>query len=176
MEYYTLKLGNLIRKLPIVPIGKSLRVASFNLLGDKELVDEIAKIMIDKIKGTDFDLFIGPEVKVVPLLQTLAEKLDQPRYVVCRKNIHGYMVSPIKSNIKDGLVLDGTDATLINGKKVIVVDDVVTSGNTLEIIEDLISKAGAKLVSHIAIFKQGETPLKTANKIIFLGKLPVFTS
>ena len=153
-----------------------MKVASFNLLGDRQLVDEIADIMLEKIKNIDFDFLIGPEVKVVPLLQILAQKLNHSRYVVCRKNIHGYMVSPIKSGIKDGLVLDGTDAKLINGKKVIVVDDVVTSGNTLEIIEDLINKAGAKLVSHIAIFKQGETPLKTSNNVIFLGKLPVFTS
>jgi adenine phosphoribosyltransferase len=176
MEYYTLKLGKLTRKLPLVRIGKSMRVASFNLLGDRELVDEIAPLMLNKLIDIKFDCLVGPEVKVVPLLHVMADKLNQPRYIVCRKNIHAYMVSPILSKVRDGLVIDGQDALFIKGKKVVVVDDVVTSGNTLEIIDDLISKAGGEVVCHLAIIKQGETPLKTSGKVIFLGKLPVFTS
>lgn len=176
MEYYTFSLGKITRKLPLVAIGRSFKVASFNLLGDGEMVDEIAEMMYKKLKSLKFDYFVGPEVKVVPLLQVLSRKFAQPKYVVCRKNIHGYMIQPIKSSLKNGLILDGRDAELINGKKVVVVDDVVTSGNTLSIIEDLMTKAKADLVCHAAIFKQGEIPLKTNTKIVFLGKLPVFSS
>jgi adenine phosphoribosyltransferase len=176
MEYYSLTIGKLVRKLPIVNIGKNLKVASFNLLGDRELVETIAPQMLEKLKDIKFDYLVGPEVKVVPLLHVMAEKLNQARYIVCRKNVHGYMVLPLKSNIREGLVLDGQDAQLIKGKKVVVVDDVVSSGNTWEVMDDLVKKAGAEVVCHLAIIKQGETPLKTSGKVIFLGKLPVFTS
>lgn len=176
MEYHTLTIGKLTRRLPLVTIGKSLKVASFNLLGDRELVEAIAPLMLEKLKGIKFDYLVGPEVKVVPLLHVMAQKLGQSRYIVCRKNIHGYMVLPLRSKIKDGLVIDGQDAQLIKGKKVVVVDDVVTSGNTLEIMDDLVGKAGGEVICHLAIIKQGEAPLKTSGKVIFLGKLPVFTS
>lgn len=176
MDYYSLTIGKITRKLPLVTIGKSLKVASFNLLGDRELVEEIAPLMLDKLKDLKFDYLVGPEVKVVPLLHELAGKLGQSRYIVCRKNIHGYMVAPVRSGNKDGLVLNGQDADLIKGKKVVVVDDVVTSGNTLEIMDDLVKKAGGEVICHLAIIKQGDAPLKTSGKVIFLGKLPVFTS
>ncbi|OGM10655.1 hypothetical protein A2159_01060 [Candidatus Woesebacteria bacterium RBG_13_34_9] len=176
MDYYTLKIGKLERKLPIVSLGPKIKVASFNLLGDQELVHEIAKIMSKKIKGLDFDYLVGPEVKVVPLLHSLTQLLKKKRYIVCRKEIHGYMVSPIKTSYKPYLVIDGNDANLLKGKKVIVVDDVVTSGQTLNMVEELMNITNTKVVAKIAVFKQGEKLQVSQKDIIFFSTLPSFTS
>lgn len=176
MDFYEIKIGKISRKLPLVPVGKNIRIASFNLLGDAEIVQVLADIIYRKVKNLDFDYFVGPEVKVVPLMQVLTDKLGRSRYIVCRKNIHAYMVSPIKSTIGDGLVLDGRDVQFIKGKKVIVIDDVVTSGNTLMAVEDLLEKSKAKLVCHLAIFKQGDKAVEVKGKIVILNNLPLFAS
>lgn len=176
MDYYTLKINGLTRKLPLVTLGAKIKVASFNLLGDQELVDKLARILVSKFKGIDFDYLVGPEVKVVPLLHELTHILKKKRYVVCRKEIHGYMVSPIKTSFQPGLVIDGNDAKMLKGKKVIIIDDVVTSGQTISAVEELMKKSGAKVAAKFAVFKQGDRLQKFQEKLIFLYSLPVFAS
>ncbi len=176
MDYYTLKIGRIQRRLPIVSLGKGIKIASFNLLGDSELVNEITSRMCKKLKGIGFDYLVGPEVKVVPLLHEITQVLKKKRYVVCRKNIHGYMVSPIVSRDKPGLVLDGNDAKLLKGKKVVMLDDVVSSGRTMWVARELMQSVGAKVVAEVAVFKQGETGDEIFNNLIFLGTLPTFKS
>ena len=176
MKYYTLKIGKLERKLPIVSLGPKIKVASFNLLGDREMVEELAKMLYKKINNIKFDYLVGPEVKVVPLLHELSKLLKMDQYVVCRKEIHAYMHTPIKSMQKPGLVLNGSDAKLIKNKKVIVIDDVVTSGRTLYVIEDLMRTAKAKVVGKVAVFKQGDRLHEKQKDLIYLDKLPVFES
>lgn len=176
MKYYTLKIGELTRKLPIVALGPKIKVASFNLLGDREMVEELAKQLYKKIRSIKFDYLVGPEVKVVPLLHELSKLLKKERYIVCRKEIHAYMQSPIKSMQKPGLVLSGTDAGLINGKKVVIVDDIVTSGRTLYVVEELMKTAEAMVVAKITVFKQGDRLHEKQKDLIFLHTLPVFPS
>jgi len=175
MNFYRLKVGKIERKLPIVSITPNIKIASFNLLGDSELVDALSKKLLPLLKDYKFDYLIGPEVKVVPLLHELSKLLNQNRYVVCRKEIHGYMVTPIKSRQKGGLVLNGQDAQLIKGKKVVIVDDVVTTGATIFEVEYLASQAGAEIVAKLALFKQGNRLHPKQEDIIFLGELPIFT-
>jgi len=154
VEYYNLELCGLKRKLPIVSLGPKLKIASFNLLGDGELV--------------------GPEVKVVPLLQVLAKKLNKPRYIILRKNIMGYMTQPITNKSKPSLVLNGPDAKLLKGKKVIIIDDVVSTGRTIKVVQELMKMADAEAVGAVAVFKQGEKEEKIGIPFSFLGKLPLF--
>lgn len=176
MNFYTLKIGNVTRKLPIVSLGPHFKVASFNLLGDQELVDIVARELTKKLKGVEFDYLVGPEVKVVPLLHELSQILKKKRYIVCRKEIHGYMVSPLKSREANGLVINGMDAVLIRNKKVVIVDDVVSTGSTIHSVETLTKLADATVVAKIAVFKQGERLHPKQNDLIYLGDLPVFTS
>lgn len=176
MNYYLLKIGNIERKLPIVRLGRGIKVASFNLLGDSEIVEKIAIKMVKKLAKIDFDILVGPEVKVVPLLHEITRILGKKRYVVCRKNIHGYMVSPVASHNKPGLILDGNDAALLKGKNVVVVDDVVSSGLTMQVADELIDSVGGKVVAHAAVFKQGERNNDFFRNLICLGTLPVFKS
>ena len=176
MNYYLLKIGTIERKLPIVSLGRGIKVASFNLLGDSEMVEKIALLMVKKLAKTDFDLLVGPEVKVVPLLHEITRILGKKRYVVCRKNIHGYMVSPVISYHKPGLILDGNDAAFLKGKNVVVIDDVVSSGLTMRVADELIESVGGKVVAHAAVFKQGERNGGFFKNLISLGTLPVFKS
>lgn len=176
MDYYSLNMGGLKRDLPIVSISPKIKIASFNLLGDNEMVEVIAKLMKQKLSGVGFDYLVGPEVKVVPLLYELSRLLNKDKYMVCRKQIHGYMVSPISSVVKPGLVMDGADAKLLKEKKVVVVDDVVSSGRTMKVMDDLMNIVGAKIVAHIAVFRQGNKDDIRLNNLIHLGELPLFTS
>ena len=175
VEYYTLKIGKITRKLPIVSISPKIKIASFNLLGDCELVESLAKQLKVKLINIKFDYLVGPEVKVVPLLQELSKLLKRKRYIICRKNIHGYMTSPIKSRSEPRLIIDGADAEILKNKKVVILDDVVTSGKTLSVVEELIKICGATVSAKIAVFKQdGQNPLP--KDLVYLYTLPIFPS
>jgi len=173
MDYYTVRIGNLKRDLPIVAISPKIKIASFNLLGDGEMIKILAKKMASKLKNKDFDYLVGPEVKVVPFLQELSRLLKKPKYIVCRKEIHGYMVSPVVSTSKQRLVLDGRDAMVLKGKKVAVIDDVISSGKTINTVRELMQKVGAEVVLYAAIFKQRRTDEEGVDNVIFLGELPL---
>jgi len=177
MQYYNLRLCGLERDLPLIFLGPKTKIASFSILGDGELVNKVALKLALKLKRFNFDLIVGPEVKVVPLIQELSNVLGKKQYVICRKSIKPYMVSPIvfhpvnlKRNLRS-LVIDGKDAEILKGKKVIVVDDVVSTGTTVEAIKSLMEKVGAKVVTIASILKQGEI---YKENLIFLEKLPIF--
>lgn len=174
MEYFTLKLCRLQRKLPVVSISPKLKIASFNLLGDAELVEAIANELTTRLKQYDFDVLVGPEVTVVPLIHEISHRLGQKHYVILRKQIHGYMVTPIKSSNKNGLVINGRDAELIRGKKVAIIDDVVSTGKTMGEVENLMIKLDAKVVCKATVLTQGNG--QTQADLISLGHLPLFTT
>jgi len=175
MKYYRLEIDGLVRELPIVSLTPKIKIASVNLLGDIEMVEVIAKKIVKRIKKNDFDSLVGPEVKVVPLLHEISRIMGKPSYVVCRKQIYGYMVAPLKTRLKPGLVLDGSDAKRIRNKKVIVIDDVVSSGRTLRVVEELMASADAEVVVNLAVFKQGDIQEGLPEKFILIEKLPIFT-
>jgi adenine phosphoribosyltransferase len=173
MKYHRLEIDGLVRELPVVSLTPKIKVASVNLLGDIEMVDVIAKKIVNRIKGYDFDSLVGPEVKVVPLLHELSKLMGKPNYVVCRKQIYGYMVKPIKTRLKPGLVLDGSDTKVIEDKKVIVIDDVVSSGRTLRVVGELMDSVNAEVVTNLAVFKQGDIQEGLPKNFIFMEKLPI---
>ncbi|KPJ70462.1 hypothetical protein AMJ51_01790, partial [Microgenomates bacterium DG_75] len=148
--------------------------ASFNLLGDGELVEAVAKRLEKEIKKFDFDYLVGPEVKVVPLLQVLSKRLNKPRYVILRKNIMGYMTKPMTNKSKPTLVINGPDAQLLKGKKVVIVDDVVSTGRTIRVAREIMEMAGAEVIGAVAVFEQGEKEKKIEVPFSFLGSLPLF--
>jgi len=174
MEYYDLKICGLTRQLPIVPLGPKLKIASFNLLGDGELVEKVAEELAKKLIKNDFDYLVGPEVKVVPLVQILSKKLKKPRYVILRKNIMGYMTKPVINKSKPTLVLNGPDAEILTGKKVVIVDDVVSTGRTIRVVQEMMKTIGAEVVGAVAVIKQGEREEDIDVPFFFLGVLPLF--
>ena len=151
------------------------------MLGDVELVKKTADTLAEKIKNLDFDYIVGPEVSVVPLISELSQRLGKDRYVVCRKSIKPYMVNPLvlkpldyfPKHIKP-LVIDGPDRELIAGKKVIIIDDIVSTGVTIRMINKLMELAQAKVVANVAILVQGDNQFDQIENFISLGKLPIF--
>jgi adenine phosphoribosyltransferase len=179
MEFFELEIAGLKRKLPIVYLGPKLRIASLSLLGDVELVEKTAQDLVDilKRKKIVFDYFVGPEVKVVPLMYEMSKIARLKHYIVCRKAIKGYMVSPLILHPDNPLkrfktlVIDGQDGNLVKGKRVVIVDDVVTTGTTINAVRELMTKAQAQVVGVCSILKQGNVDVADLD---YLGKLPVF--
>jgi adenine phosphoribosyltransferase len=177
MKYYPLDFFGLKRNLAIIKLTPKIQIASISLLGDVELTKLAAEKLAKKLKPYKFDYLVGPEVKVVPLLFALSQILKRERFIVCRKSIKGYMISPKVINIppekNNHLVLDGPDSTLIKNKKIAIIDDVVSSGTTITNLEKLLSQTGAKIKVIASVFKQGN---RYTGPLIYLQDLPIFTS
>lgn len=181
VDFYKLKICGLTRKLPLKKISKNTRLANFNILGDRKLVEAISQELARKLKKYDFDYLVGPAVKVVPLIHSLAERLGYSRYIICRKSVKPYMVSPVilkplshfPKHVKQ-LVLDGPDADLLKNKKVAVVDDVVSTGVTMRMIDKLMEKVKAKVVVHASAIRQGKNQFDEIKNFIYLAELPIF--
>ncbi len=149
-------------------------------MGDVELVDSAADEIVKKARKFKFDCVVGPEVKAVPLVHGVAKRLKHKRFVICRKSIKPYMISPVVVNplshfpkhVKP-LVIDGNDSDFLKDKKVIVVDDVVSTGVTMRMLTHLLKKVDAEAVAYFVVLKQGEQFDKIDN-LYYLGELPVF--
>lgn len=176
MNYYKLNILGINRILPIMSLGPKLKIASFNFLGDRQLINASAKALVKKLKRVKFDCLIGPELKVVPLLHEMSNLLNLPKYFVCRKGIMGYMINPVISKQKPNLVLDGLDAQFLKGKRVIIVDDVVSTGRTIRVLRSLMQEIGADVAGMATVLKQGNEVEPGLTDLIALGNLPLFES
>jgi adenine phosphoribosyltransferase len=184
MEYtgqttYRLSICGLTRDLPVVQVSPGTWIASFVMLGDVALVNACAEALAPRLKDYRFDFVAGPEAKVLPLLHALATQFGQERYVVCRKNLKSYMKNPLVVNAESitttgvqTMVLDEPDTQRIRGKRVAIVDDVVSTGGSLQAMEELMQMAGAKVACRAAVLKEGDF---YSGELIYLAGLPVFT-
>lgn len=179
METYTIELYGLKRTLPLVHIGRQTKLANFTLLGDIELVDALADAFTGKFRPYAFDYLVAVEVKVVPLVHGIAKRLGHKRFVVCRKRVKPYMVEPIIMRPPPDypkhilpLVINGNDAAFLKGKRVIVMDDVVSTGMTMRLMHSLMEKAGATVVASAAVLRQGEQFTALPN-FLSVGELPI---
>jgi adenine phosphoribosyltransferase len=179
-NYYPIKICGLKRLLPLKSVSRHTQIACLNILGDIELVDKAAAALAHRLKPFEFDYFVGPEVKVLPLIHELSKKMKRRHYVICRKSIKFYMTSPtilkplpyFPKHVKQ-LVIDGADSQLLQNKKVIIVDDVVSTGVTMRMIKKLMEKVNAKIVAYVAIIRQGEEQFDKLENFIYLTKLPI---
>jgi adenine phosphoribosyltransferase len=174
---YELQVAGLSRKLPIIQISDSLAIASFVILGDTELVCESAKVLADRLP--EVDVLVTAEAKGIPLVFEVSKILGMKNYIVARKSIKAYMDTPLVNEVesittkeKQMLCLDGNDVVLIQGKRVAIIDDVISTGESLRAVEALVKKAGGEIVAKAAILAEGDAADRT--DIIFLEKLPLF--
>ncbi|NLC84498.1 MAG: adenine phosphoribosyltransferase [Ruminococcaceae bacterium] len=177
MKEYTLNVVGLERKLPIVQISDKMEIASFVILGDAELVIKAAAELVKQIPEVDY--LITAEAKGIPLVQELARLLGMKRYFVARKSIKPYMVEPlviqvysITTQAKQILCLSREESEIVAGKRILIVDDVISTGESVRAMESLIHKAGGKVAGKAAILAEGEAADR--KDIIYLEKLPVF--
>jgi len=178
-ETYPVEVAGVRRNLRLFEVKPGLRIAILNILGDTEFVQACAKELGRKLADVTYDVLVTAESKSIPLAYALSVETGVP-YVVLRKSYKPYMGDALQAetlSITTGepqtLILDEKDRRLLDGKRVVIVDDVISTGSTLQGMRLLIQKAGAKVVAETAIFTEGERA-KWAD-IIALGHLPVFT-
>ncbi|MCW5874975.1 MAG: adenine phosphoribosyltransferase [Anaerolineales bacterium] len=177
---HTVQVAGLTRELPLFEVAPGVTIAILNILGDVELVRACAKELAARLPAADYDVLLTAEAKSIPLIHTLAEEAHKP-YVVLRKNYKSYMGEAISAetvsittNAAQTLYLDAKDLPLIAGKRVALVDDVVSTGSTQLGMRAVVEKAGGQVVAEAAIFTEGD-PSKWSD-VVALGHLPVFTS
>ena len=168
-DCYELNVAGVTRQLPIIPISPELAIASFVILGDCELVTAAAPLLAQKLPKVDY--LVTAEAKGIPLVHEVSRLLGLPYYIVARKSVVDEVVS-ITTQKAQTLCLDGKDALAVKGRRVAIVDDVISTGESLSAIERLLEKAGAEIVAKAAILAEGEAAGR--GDIIFLEELPLF--
>ena len=178
-EVYPVEVAGIKRDLRLFEIKPGLRIAILNILGDTELVQAAAKALAEKLAKVNYDLLVTAEAKSIPLIYALSVATGKG-YVVLRKAYKPYMGEALQAetlSITTGapqtLYLDEKDRVLIADKKVVLIDDVISTGSTLQGMRLVVNKAGADVVAEGAIFTEGERA--QWEQIISLGHLPVFT-
>ena len=177
MKTYTLHVAGLTRELPIIKLSYDLSIASFVILGDTEIVRKTAPIIAKKLP--EVDLIVTAEAKGIPLAYEISKVLNLNEYIVARKSVKAYMeesieveVNSITTTNSQKLYLNNRDAKKIKGKRIALVDDVISTGQSLKALERLVEKAGGKVVAKAAILAEGDA--KDRKDIIFLEALPTF--
>ena len=177
MKTYTLHVAGLTRELPIIKLSYDLSIASFVILGDTEIVKKTAPMIAKKLSEVDF--IVTAEAKGIPLAYEISKILNLDEYIVARKSVKAYMEEPIEVEVNSitttnsqKLYLNNQDANKIKGKRVALIDDVISTGQSLKALERLVEKAGANVVAKAAILAEGDA--KDRKDIIFLEALPTF--
>jgi len=178
-EHYPIEIAGLKRQLPLFEIKPGLRIAILNILGDTELVQACARGLAKELSTTQYDLLVTAEAKSIPLAYALSLETKKP-YIVLRKVYKPYMGDALRAetlSITTGqpqiLVLDEKDRDSLAGKKVVLVDDVISTGSTLQGMRMLMDKAGASIAAEAAILTEGDRAQWM--HIHSLGHLPLFT-
>ena len=175
--YYTMNVAGLDRNLPICRVTDSLYIAGFVIFGDQELTVACARELLKR--APEYDYIITAEAKGIPLAHEMARQAGDAKYILARKAPKLYMrdifevsVRSITTAKEQRLYLDGADAALMKGKRILVVDDVISTGESLTALEALVEKAGGIICGRMAILAEGEAQERP--DLIYLEKLPVF--
>ena len=177
MLTYPMTIAGLKRELPICPLNESLSIGAFIIFGDAPLTVACAEALL-KI-APDYDYLITAEAKGIPLAHEMARQNGDDYYFVARKHPKLYMTSvfgvdvrSISTDAEQHLYLDGIDAERMKGKRILVVDDVISTGESLKAVEKLVEKAGGIVIGRMAILAEGDATKR--NDILYLEKLPLF--
>lgn len=174
---YNLKVAGIERDLPLCPISDELYIGAFVLFGDVELTKKCAEALYEK--APEHDVMITAESKGIPLIHEMCAISGKNRYVLARKSVKLYMKDIVKCETRSittdavqTLYIDGDDAEFMKGKRVLIVDDVISSGGSLLSLENIVKQAGGNIVGKMAILAEGDATKR--DDIIYLEKLPLF--
>ena len=178
-DIYPIEIAGVKRDLRLFEVKPGLRIAILNILGDVELVEACAEELAKRLADTAYDVILTAESKSIPIAHMLSRATGIP-YIVLRKEYKPYMGEAVRSetlSITTGkpqtLLLDEKDIPLIQNKKVVVLDDVISTGSTLQGMHLIVDKAGGEVVKEVAILTEGER--SAWRNILALGHLPLFT-
>lgn len=174
---YPMTIAGLKRHLPLCKASDTLTIAGFVIFGDVELTCACAGELLKK--APEFDYMVAPEAKAIPLIHEMARQSGRNDYFLVRKAPKLYMdgvfeteVQSITTEAKQKLYMDGADAKKMEGKRIIILDDVISTGESLAAVEKLVTEAGGNIVARMAILAEGDAAKR--DDIIFLEKLPLF--
>lgn len=169
-------IAGLERDLPICKVNDKLDIAGFVIFGDVEMTVAAAAELIKKCP--EFDAIVAPEAKAIPLAHEMARQSGKP-YYICRKGAKLYMQSPVSVNVRSittdkeqTLFLDSLEGEKLTGKRVIILDDVISTGESLLAVEKLLERFDTNIVAKAAILAEGDAAKR--DDIIFLEELPLF--
>ncbi len=177
MLTYPMTIAGVKRELPICPLNENLAIGAFVIFGDPELTTATAEALLKL--APEYDYIITAEAKGIPLAHEMARLAGNQKYFVARKKAKAYMsgvfevkVQSITTAGEQSLFLDKADADLMNGAKILIVDDVISTGESLAAVEKLVEAAGGNIVGKMAILAEGDA--QTRDDLIYLEKLPLF--
>lgn len=175
--FYEMTIAGLKRKLPLFKVAEDLYIGAFIMFGDVEITEASAKELLKRVP--EFDILCTAEAKSIPLAYEMARQAGQNDYVIARKGIKVYMddilstdVNSITTAHTQKLYIGGDEAAKMRGKRVLVIDDVISTGESLRAIEELVLGAGGEVVGRAAVLAEGAATER--DDIIFLEKLPLF--
>ena len=175
---YTMTIAGCKRDLPICKVTDDLYIGAFICFGDAEVA---AAEMLKRLEGIEYDYLFTAEAKSIPLIHEMARQSGAKKYFIARKGPKVYMPNPISvadqsitTLAQQMLYLGSDDAELIKGKKIVIMDDVISTGGSLKAMEALVHKAGGEVVAKIAVLAEGGAADR--KDIMFLEKLPVFNA
>ena len=175
--YYRMNVAGLERDLPICPVNDKLYIAGFVIFGDQELTVACARDLLER--APEYDYIITAEAKGIPLAHEMARQHGDAKYILARKGPKLYMrdifsvtVNSITTAKEQKLYLDVADAELMKGKKILIVDDVISTGESLTALEKLVEKAGGIIAGRMAVLAEGDAQAR--EDLIYLEKLPLF--
>ena len=177
--HHTMTIAGLQRNLPLCPVTEDLYIGAFVIFGDAQLTEAAAAELLKR--APEYDYIITAEAKGIPLAHEMARQSNSAKYFVARKgkklymtSVFGVEVRSITTDAVQHLYLDGEDAALMKGKKILLVDDVISTGESLRALEALVEQAGGIICGRMAILAEGDA--QNREDLIYLEKLPVFNA
>ena len=175
--HYTMNIAGCERNLPLCPLNENLMIGAFVIFGDQELTVASARALLDI--APEYDYLISAEAKGIPLVHEMARQNGDKKYFLARKAPKLYMTGVFEVDVRSittakeqKLYLDTADAELMKGKRILIVDDVISTGESLYAIEQLVEKAGGIICGKLAILAEGDA--KDREDIKYLEYLPLF--
>lgn len=176
-KFYSMEIAGCKRDLELFKVNDNLYIAAFIIFGDVEMTKAAARELLKK--APEYDIMITAESKSIPLIYEMASQAGDSNYIVARKAPKVYMKNIVTTEVNSittahtqKLCLGEDDANVIKGKRVLIVDDVISTGDSLEAIEHLVKNAGGNIVGKMAVLAEGSAAQRT--DIIYLEKLPLF--
>lgn len=174
---HEMDIAGMKRQLPLCPVSDDTYIGAFVIFGDVELTVHCAAELLKR--APDYDYLIAPEAKAIPLLYEMARQSGAEKYFLARKGAKAYMsgvfeveVQSITTANVQKLVLDAADAEMIKGKRMLIIDDVISTGESLRAMEELVTRAGGIVAGRMAVLAEGEA--QERDDIVFLAPLPLF--
>jgi len=174
---YNITVAGVNRDLPLCKLNDSLYIAAFVIFGDVELTCASADALLKK--APEFDYLVAPEAKAIPLIHEMARQSGRNEYFLARKAVKLYMNGVFEAEVRSittegtqKLYMDGADAAKMKGKRILIVDDVISTGESLRAVEELVKQAGGNVVGRMAILAEGDAVGR--RDVIYLEPLPLF--